>query len=546
MSWRLTDRTLELEQPVAAGIVNVTVDSMFEGARSGTPEQAVADGLALVEAGFEMLDVGAVAAEGGPPVTAEDEAAALVPAIEGLAASGGPALAGPISADTFSVAVARRALAAGAVAVNDISGGSEEMFELVAESGCGYVLMHIEGPPRVDRPWREYDDVVDHLRAWFEGRVEAARELGVGEEQIAIDPGLDFDLSPEQDLEILRRLGELRALGLPLYVSLSRKDFIGAVLGRLLGGAAAAGEREWGTVAAVALAVREGADILRIHDRSSLQAMRVAGADRSPAADGTSGVRDLEQSPSAAGLMARGGSLLGEPWAVAIDPARRDGRIVAESSEAERRARPVALPDALDPGLVEALRRAGIESLYSHQLRGLRGGAPTPTWSSPAAPPRARASPSTCRSSTASPATPSAAPSTSTRPRRWPRTRRASWRSCARRACARRSTTATRRARSARRSAAATTSSSPTRTCSTSASCPTTRAGATSSPTSAGSSSTRPTPTAASSAPTSPTCCGGCGGWRAPTAPSRASCSPRRRSPTRSSWPSGWSERRSS
>ena len=90
--------------------------------------------------------------------------------------------------------------------------------------------MHIEGPPRVDRPWREYDDVVDHLRAWFEGRVELARELGVAEEQIAIDPGLDFDLSPEQDLEILRRLGELRALGLPLYVSLSRKDFIGAVL----------------------------------------------------------------------------------------------------------------------------------------------------------------------------------------------------------------------------------------------------------------------------------------------------------------------------
>jgi dihydropteroate synthase len=70
------------------------------------------------------------------------------------------------------------------------------MFSLVAESGCGYVLMHIEGPPRVDRPWRQYGDVVDHLRAWFEGRVELARELGVAEEQIAIDPGLDFDLSP--------------------------------------------------------------------------------------------------------------------------------------------------------------------------------------------------------------------------------------------------------------------------------------------------------------------------------------------------------------
>lgn len=291
---------LELSAPIGAGIVNVTVDSMFEGARSGTPEQAVADGLALAEAGFEMLDVGAVAAKAGPPVEPEDEAAALVPAVEGLATQlrgsfvrdirtkePRNGLGAPISADTFSVDVARRALAAGAEVVNDISGGSEEMFGLVAETGCGYVLMHIEGPPRVDRPFREYADVVDHLRAWFEGRVELARELGVAEEQIAIDPGLDFDLSPEQDLEILRRLGELRALGLPLYVSLSRKDFIGTVLAGSWEGRLPAGEREWGTVAAVTLAVREGADVLRIHDRSSLQAMRVAAEIcRPPGADG--------------------------------------------------------------------------------------------------------------------------------------------------------------------------------------------------------------------------------------------------------------------
>ena len=272
MPWRLADRTLDLGQPLAAGIVNVTADSMFEGARSGTPEQAVADGLALVEAGFDMLDVGAVAARNGPPVDPEVETAALVPAIEELAGSGVP-----VSADTFSVEVARRALAAGAVAINDISGGSEEMFELVAESGCGYVLMHIEGPPRVERPGREYGNVIDHLKSWFGGRVEAAQGLGVDVEQIAIDPGLDFDLTVEQDLEVLRRLGELRELGLPPYVSLSRKDFIGAVLAGSWEGRLAAGEREWGTVAAVALAVRGGADILRIHDRTSLQAVRVAG-----------------------------------------------------------------------------------------------------------------------------------------------------------------------------------------------------------------------------------------------------------------------------
>jgi dihydropteroate synthase len=284
MAWRLSDRTLDLAQPLAAGIVNVTTDSMFEGARSGTAEQAVADGRALAEAGFDMLDVGAVAARSGPPVAADDEAAALVPAVEGLAGAAGggdgadrPGAAVPISADTFSPEVARRALAAGAVAVNDISGGSEEMLELVAESGCGYVLMHIEGPPRADRPPRDYDDVVDHLKAWFEGRVELARGLGVAEEQIAIDPGLDFDKTTEQDLEILRRLPELRALGLPLYVSLSRKDFVGAVLAGSWEERLPAAEREWGTVAAVALAVRGGADVLRIHDRSSLQAVRVAG-----------------------------------------------------------------------------------------------------------------------------------------------------------------------------------------------------------------------------------------------------------------------------
>lgn len=271
--WRLTDRVVPLEQPIGAGIVNVTSDSMFEGARSGTVEQAITDGLELVGAGFDMLDVGAVAARSGPPVKPEVEAAALVPAIEGLVGSGVP-----VSADTFSPEVARRALAAGAVAVNDISGGCDEMFELVAETGCGYVLMHIEGPPRTERSARVYKDVIDHMKSWLGGRIEAAQSLGVDVEQIAIDPGLDFDLTTEQDLEVLRRLHELRSLGLPLYVSLSRKDFIGAVLAGSWEDRLPAGEREWGTVAAATLAVREGADILRIHDRSTLQAVRVAGA----------------------------------------------------------------------------------------------------------------------------------------------------------------------------------------------------------------------------------------------------------------------------
>jgi dihydropteroate synthase len=277
MSWQLRDRVLELGRPVGAGIVNVTHDSMFEGARSGTPEQAIEDGLALEEAGFEMLDVGAVAAKSGPPVPAREEAAKLTPAIEGLANRTDL----PISADTFSPEVARAALAAGAVAVNDIGGGSEEMFELAAETGCGLVVMHIEGPPREDRPTPRYDDPVDHLRAWFTERLEMARERGVADEQIALDPGLDFDLSVADDLEILRRLGELREAGRPLYVSLSRKDFLGAVLAGSWEDRLPAAEREWATAAATALAVSSGADILRLHDPSALQAMRIAGAIRS-------------------------------------------------------------------------------------------------------------------------------------------------------------------------------------------------------------------------------------------------------------------------
>ena len=277
-AWRLTDRTLELKRPLGAGIVNVTGDSMFEGARSGTPERAIEDGLRLAGEGFEMLDVGAVAARSGPPVPAEDEAAYLVPAIAGLAERTGL----PISADTFSSEVARQALEAGAVAINDIAGGSEAMLELAAETGCGLVVMQIEGPPREDREPPRYDDPVDHLKGWFTARLEAAVRRGVDQEQIALDPGLDFDLSVDDDLEILRRLGELKELGRPLYVSLSRKDFLGAVLAGSWEERLPPSDREWATAAAVALAVTAGADVLRLHDASALQAMQIAAAIDAP------------------------------------------------------------------------------------------------------------------------------------------------------------------------------------------------------------------------------------------------------------------------
>jgi dihydropteroate synthase len=273
--WRLGDRTLDLVQPLAAGIVNVTADSMYEGARSVTPEQAIADGLALVEAGFDMLDVGAVAARSGPPVPAEVEAAALVPAIEGLTGAGVP-----VSADTFSVEVARAALEAGAVAVNDISGGSEEMFELVAETGCGYVLMHIEGPPREDRIPPVYGDVVAHVMAWFAERIERMTAAGVAPEQIAIDPGPDFDKGVDDTIELVGRISELQELGRPVMAAISRKDYLGAAMVGSWEARPGADERGAATLAAVTLATSQGAEILRLHDPEALDAMRVAEAIR--------------------------------------------------------------------------------------------------------------------------------------------------------------------------------------------------------------------------------------------------------------------------
>lgn len=276
-TWKLADGTLELDRPLAAGIVNVTSDSMFSGARSATPEQAIADGVRLAAQGFDMLDVGAVAARSGPPVPPAEEAARLAPAIEGLVEHTGL----PVSADTFSSEVAAAALEAGAVAINDISGALDPaLFELAADSGCGLVLMHIEGPPRQDRPTPRIDDPVDHLKGWFADRIEAATSRGVREEQLAIDPGIDFDIGVADGLELLRRLGELGELGRPLYVSLSRKDLLGAVLAGGWEQRLAAEEREWATCAATAIAVAHGGDVHRLHDASALQAMRIAGAIR--------------------------------------------------------------------------------------------------------------------------------------------------------------------------------------------------------------------------------------------------------------------------
>ena len=323
--WRLgDDLELSFPPPLAAGVVNVTADSFYSGARSVTPEQAVADGQRLVDEGFDLLDVGAVAARSGPPVDPADEAARLAPAIAGLVAKAGV----PVLADTFSVEVARAALDAGAAAINDISGGSDEMFALVAEAGCGYVLMHIEGPPREDRTPPRYGDVVAHQLRWFSERIEAALAAGVAEDAIALDPGPDFDKGVDDNVELLRRLGELRSLGRPLFAAISRKDFLGALVGGLLGRSRRSG--------------RTGAG----HRRSRDARNRGGGGDPAPPRRrGTR--RDAGRLRDRGFRVSTATPSIDRAWRNVIANGADDGRLVATSFDPPREA--VARPPAERP-----------------------------------------------------------------------------------------------------------------------------------------------------------------------------------------------------
>ena len=286
----------------------------------------------------------------------------------GLAGSAGGVV--PISADTFSVEVARRALAAGARAVNDISGGSEEMFELVAESGCGYVLMHIEGPPRVDRPWRRVRRRGrPPARPGSRGESSWPGSLGSRRSRSPSTPDSTSTSAPSRTW---RSCGGSASCARSACRSTSRSRARTSSAPCWPGPGRSGcrpGEREWGTVAAVALAVREGADVLRIHDRSSLQAMRVAAGSQRP------------RSAESLGLMARGGSLL----ETAVGGRDRPGAARRADRRRERRGgAPRAAGRAAGrarPGLRRgAAARPASSRLYSHQLRGLRGGRRTRTW----------------------------------------------------------------------------------------------------------------------------------------------------------------------
>jgi dihydropteroate synthase len=254
------------------GVVNVTPDSFSDGGLYLDPDAAVEHGLELAAQGAAILDVGGESTRpGAEPVGAEVELQRVVPVIERLAAEGLR-----VSIDTAKLEVARAALDAGATIVNDVAGFrfAQELAGLVAERGADCVLMHMLGEPRSMQLDPRYDDVVSEVRAFLEDRLAFAVAEGVPEERIWLDPGIGFGKSVEHNLELLRRLDEIVAIGRPVVIGTSRKSF----LGKLAGGRPEA-ERLPGTIATNVLALERGASVFRVHDVAPvLDALRVAAA----------------------------------------------------------------------------------------------------------------------------------------------------------------------------------------------------------------------------------------------------------------------------
>jgi dihydropteroate synthase len=257
--------------PKLMGIVNVTPDSFSDGGLFLEPEAAIAHGEQLVRDGAEILDVGGESTRpGAEPVGVEEELARTQPVVADL-----EGLGYRVSIDTSKAAVAEAALDAGAEIVNDVTAlrGDPEMAALCAERGATVVLMHMPESPRTMQDDPRYEDVVGEVRAFLAGRIEAVVAAGIEQERIWVDPGIGFGKTLAHNLELLRRLGELRELGRPLVIGTSRKSFIGKIDG------SGVEERIGGSIATAALAAAEGADVLRVHDvAETAQALRVVAA----------------------------------------------------------------------------------------------------------------------------------------------------------------------------------------------------------------------------------------------------------------------------
>jgi dihydropteroate synthase len=253
------------------GIVNVTPDSFSDGGRFLEPRRAIDHGLVLVDQGADVLDIGGESTRpGARAVSEQEELARVQPVIEGLAAAGTP-----ISIDTHKLGVAEAALEQGASMVNDVTALRAEprLAGLCADHDADLVLMHMQGTPRTMQENPHYEDVVDEVKAFLAERVEFACGEGVPEERIWIDPGIGFGKAAEHNLELLRRLDELTELGRPVLVGPSRKSFIGKITG------APVDDRIGGTIASCAIAIANGAAMVRVHDvREVREGMQVAAA----------------------------------------------------------------------------------------------------------------------------------------------------------------------------------------------------------------------------------------------------------------------------
>ena len=241
------------------GVVNVTPDSFSDGGLFLAPEAAVAHGRRLASEGADLVDVGGESTRpGSKPVPAEEELRRVLPVVEELASAIEP----PISIDTSKAAVAKAALSAGASFVNDVSAlrGDPAMAAVVAEAGVDLCLMHMKGEPRTMQDDPRYEDVVSEVKAFLEERLDCAVRQGIPEARIWLDPGIGFGKSLEHNLELLRRLGEIVAIGCPVVVGASRKRFIGALTGR------PESERLAGSLAAAVAAYERGARMVRVHD----------------------------------------------------------------------------------------------------------------------------------------------------------------------------------------------------------------------------------------------------------------------------------------
>jgi dihydropteroate synthase len=263
-----------LPRPLVMGVVNVTPDSFSDGGRFDTTEAAIAHGMLLHRQGADILDIGGESTRPGAtrPLVAE-ELDRVVPVIQALAGDGVA-----VSVDTMRHEVAQAALEAGAVLVNDVSGGlaDPQVLHVVAEHGAAYVAMHWRAHSEVMQQLASYDDVLVEVRDELAQRLDAATAAGVDPARVVIDPGLGFAKTAEHNWELLRRLPELEALGLPILVGSSRKSFLGSLLAAPDGTPRPVLDREDANVALTTIAAIQGVWAVRVHEvPASLDAIRV-------------------------------------------------------------------------------------------------------------------------------------------------------------------------------------------------------------------------------------------------------------------------------